>query len=91
MLQTIGFLRRAIAMSLMQEGTILAAAASLIATVVAVAFVNGVAVRFTMGAFALQVDSLTLLVGVSGRPVDRTAGRVAGGSAGVAGVDGRWT
>ena len=62
-LQTIGFVRRAIAMSLMQEGTILAAGASLIATVVAVAFVNGLAVRFTMGAFALQVDSLTLVVG----------------------------
>jgi putative ABC transport system permease protein len=63
MLQTIGFLRRAIAASLVQEGTILAATASLVATVVAVTFVNGVAVRFTMGAFALRVDSFTLLVG----------------------------
>jgi putative ABC transport system permease protein len=63
MLQTLGFLRRAIALSLMQEGTILAAAASLIATALAVGFVNGLAVRFTMGAFALRVDSFTLLVG----------------------------
>ena len=63
MLQTLGFLRRAIALSLMQEGTILAAAASLVATVFAVTFVNGLAVRFTMGAFALRVDSFTLLVG----------------------------
>jgi putative ABC transport system permease protein len=63
MLQTLGFVRRAIALSLMQEGTILAAAASLIATVTALVFVNGMAVRFTMGAFALRVDSLTLLVG----------------------------
>jgi ABC-type lipoprotein release transport system permease subunit len=62
-LQTLGFLRRAIAVSLMQEGTILAAAASLIATIVAVVFINGWAVRFTMGAFALRVDSLTLLIG----------------------------
>jgi ABC-type lipoprotein release transport system permease subunit len=63
MLQTLGFVRRAIALSLMQEGTILAAAASLVATVTALVFVNGMAVRFTMGAFALRVDSLTLLVG----------------------------
>lgn len=63
MLQTLGFVRRAIALSLMQEGTILAAAASLIATVTALVFVNGMAVRFTMGAFALRVDSLTLLIG----------------------------
>ena len=63
MLQTLGFLRRAIAISLMQEGTILAAAASLVATVLAGTFVNGLAVRFTMGAFALRVDSFTLLVG----------------------------
>jgi hypothetical protein len=47
----------------MQEGTILAAAASLAATILAVTFVNGLAVRFTMGAFALRVDSFTLLVG----------------------------
>jgi putative ABC transport system permease protein len=63
MLQTLGFVRRAIAVSLMQEGTILAAAASLLATALALVFVNGMAVRFTMGAFALRVDSLTLLVG----------------------------
>jgi ABC-type lipoprotein release transport system permease subunit len=63
MLQTLGFVRRAIAVSLMQEGTILAAAASLVATVIAVVFVNGMAVRFTMGAFALRVDSPTLLIG----------------------------
>jgi ABC-type lipoprotein release transport system permease subunit len=63
MLQTLGFVRRAIALSLMQEGTILAAAASLLATTLALVFVNGVALRFTMGAFALRVDSVTVLVG----------------------------
>ncbi len=63
MLQTLGFMRRAIAASLMQEGTILAAAASLVATAVAIVFVNDWAVRFTMGAFALRVDSVTILVG----------------------------
>ncbi|MEX2027246.1 MAG: ABC transporter permease, partial [Pirellulaceae bacterium] len=37
--------------------------ASLIAAAVALFVVNGTAVRFTMGAFALRVDSLALLVG----------------------------
>jgi putative ABC transport system permease protein len=63
MLQTLGFMRRAIALSLMQEGTILAAAASLVATSLAIVFVSDMAVRFTMGAFALRVDSVTVLVG----------------------------
>ena len=62
-LQTLGFLRRAIALSLVQEATLLAVAGSLIATVLALALINGVAVRFTMGAFSLRVDSLTVLFG----------------------------
>jgi putative ABC transport system permease protein len=62
-LQTIGFVRRAIALSLIQEGVLLAALASLIAGVIGVLVVQGVAVRFTMGAFSLNVDSITLLIG----------------------------
>jgi ABC-type lipoprotein release transport system permease subunit len=62
-LQTMGFARRAIVVSLMQEGVLLAAAASLAATGIAIALVNGVSVRFTMGAFDLRVDPMTVLVG----------------------------
>jgi ABC-type lipoprotein release transport system permease subunit len=62
-LQTIGFVRRAIMVSLVQEGVIMAAAASLLATLVALVFVNGSAVRFTMGAFALRVDETAVLIG----------------------------
>ncbi|MEX0937516.1 MAG: ABC transporter permease [Pirellulales bacterium] len=62
-LQTIGFVRRAIVASLIQEGVVLAAAASLTATLIAVTFLNGAAVRFTMGAFALRIDSTAILVG----------------------------
>ncbi len=54
-LQTIGFVRRSVLLSLIQEGVILAAAASLLAAVIALVFVNGAAVRFTMGAFSLRV------------------------------------
>ncbi|MDX1946978.1 MAG: ABC transporter permease [Pirellulaceae bacterium] len=62
-LQAVGFRRRAIVISLIQEATLLSMTASLNAAVVALALVNGTAVRFTMGAFALRVDGLAVLVG----------------------------
>ena len=62
-LQTIGFRRRAIVASLIQEGTVLAIAASLLASTLSFALVSGVAVQFTMGAFELQVDSVSVLFG----------------------------
>lgn len=63
MLRTLGFVRRAIVVSLIQEGVLLAAAASLLAALVALVLVNGAAVRFTMGAFALRIDSMAVLIG----------------------------
>lgn len=62
-LQTIGFVRRALLVSLIQEGVILAAAASLLATIAALLFVNNAAVRFTMGAFSLRIDEVAVLIG----------------------------
>lgn len=62
-LQTIGFARRAIVVSLIQEGVLLAAAACLLASLVALVFVNGAAVQFTMGAFSLRVDGAAVLIG----------------------------
>lgn len=62
-LQAIGYRRRAIFISLIQEGLILSSAASLLAGTVAIVWINGLAVRFTMGAFALQIDSLAILIG----------------------------
>ncbi|MFP6658876.1 MAG: ABC transporter permease [Pirellulales bacterium] len=62
-LRTIGFVRRAIVVSLIQEGVVLASAASLLATLLALTMINGVAVRFTMGAFTLRVDGIAVLVG----------------------------
>jgi ABC-type lipoprotein release transport system permease subunit len=64
-LQTIGFARRAMLMSLVQEGAILAAAASLFATILALVFVNNAAIRFTMGAFSLRIDEVAVLIGCS--------------------------
>jgi ABC-type antimicrobial peptide transport system permease subunit len=62
-LQTIGFVRRAVVVSLIQEGVILAAAASLLATFMALAFINEVAIRFTVGAFSLRIDETAVLIG----------------------------
>jgi putative ABC transport system permease protein len=62
-LQAIGFRRRAIAISLIQESLLLSTAASLLACLIAVFVVNGAAVRFTTGAFSLRVDSVVILVG----------------------------
>lgn len=64
MLQTIGFSRRAIAISIMQEGVLLATSGSLLAAAVAIPILNGFAVRFTMGAFSLRLDSVALLYGL---------------------------
>lgn len=62
-LQAVGFARRAIALALVQEAVLLAATGSLLAAVLALAFVNGAAVRFTMGAFALRVDAVAVAAG----------------------------
>ena len=63
MLRTIGFVRRAIVVSLIQEAVLLSLAASLSASFIALLLVNGSAVRFTMGAFQLQIDSTSILIG----------------------------
>jgi ABC-type antimicrobial peptide transport system permease subunit len=62
-LQTIGFTRRAITLSLIQEAMLLGCAAALVASGLALVFLNGAAVRFTMGAFTLRIDSPALLIG----------------------------
>lgn len=62
-LQTLGFSRRAIALALVQEAVLLAAGGSLLAAVLALTLVNGAAVRFTMGAFALRVDAVAVAAG----------------------------
>jgi predicted lysophospholipase L1 biosynthesis ABC-type transport system permease subunit len=62
-LQTLGFGRLAVMVSLVQEGLLLGMAAAVTATLFAMVFVHGLAVRFTMGAFQLNIDSVAILVG----------------------------
>jgi hypothetical protein len=62
-LQAMGYRRRAILLSLIQEATLLASGGALIACLIGLVCVNGTAVRFTMGAFALRMDSVAILIG----------------------------
>ena len=61
-LQAIGYRRRAILLTLVQEATLLACCGALIACVLGLWFVNGTAIRFTMGAFMLRVDSVGIAI-----------------------------
>jgi ABC-type lipoprotein release transport system permease subunit len=61
-LQAIGFRRRAILLTLVQEATLLACAGALIACILGLTLVDGAAIRFTMGAFMLKVDSVGISV-----------------------------
>jgi ABC-type antimicrobial peptide transport system permease subunit len=61
-LQAIGYSRPAIGLALIQEATLLSAGASLLAAVLALAFLNNIGMRFTMSAFVLRVDSTAIAV-----------------------------
>lgn len=64
MLQSLGYSRAAIVLSLTQESLLACAAGSLLAAVVALAAIDGIAVRYSMGVFELNVDSAALLYGM---------------------------
>jgi len=64
-LQAMGFRRRAILFSLIQEAILLSVGASLLAAVTAKLLLDGSAVRFTMGAFVLRIDGLAIAIGCS--------------------------
>jgi ABC-type antimicrobial peptide transport system permease subunit len=62
-LQALGYDRWVIGVALIQEAVLLAAAGSLIASLIALVVLNDVGVRFTMGAFTLRVDSVAIAIG----------------------------
>ncbi|HLL88420.1 MAG TPA: ABC transporter permease, partial [Tepidisphaeraceae bacterium] len=63
-LQAIGFSRRAIVLSLVQESVLVAAAGALLAAGVAVALLDGLTVQFSAGVFGLRVDAPVLAGGL---------------------------
>lgn len=66
MLQALGFTRAAIVANLAEESVFVAACGSLIGALVGLIVLDGIAVRFSMGAFALVLDAPVMLAGVGG-------------------------
>ncbi len=63
-LQSIGYRRLAIVWSMIQESTLATAAGGLIACAVGVFMLDGLAVRFSMGAFGLMIDEMVIGLGL---------------------------
>jgi len=63
-LQVFGYRRAAITVSILQESILIAATGSLAAAVMGVFLLDGIAVRFSMGAFALVVDAPVIALGI---------------------------
>jgi putative ABC transport system permease protein len=63
-LQSIGYSRYAIVLSLVQESVLATAAGALIAAGLAMWLLDGVHVRFSIGVFELMIDSTVLLLGL---------------------------
>lgn len=63
-LQSLGFRRAAIVLSMIQESTLATAAGGLIACSVGVFLLDGLAVRFSMGAFGLRIDERVIAIGL---------------------------
>ena len=64
MLQSLGYSRPAIMLSLVQESLLTSAAGTLLASLFAMIAINGQAVPFSMGVFELVVDHRVLIFGV---------------------------
>ena len=59
-LQAVGYPRRAIVLSLVQESVLTTVAAALLAAVMGALLLDGLAVRFSIGAFGLVVDGIVM-------------------------------
>jgi len=66
MLQALGYRPAAIVMSLGEESVFAAACGGLIGAALGLALLDGLAVRFSMGAFALTLDAPVVLSGLAG-------------------------
>ena len=66
MLQSLGYTRLAVALSLTEESVFVAAAGAILGTGLGLLLLDGLAVRFSMGAFALQLDAPVVLAGLAG-------------------------
>ena len=65
MLQSLGYSRGAVSLSLIQESVLIALTGALGAVLVSLVFLDGAAVKISMGAFGLVVDANTLSLGLA--------------------------
>lgn len=63
-LQTLGYSRAALVVSMVQESVLATAAGALLAALLAILLLDGVAVRFSMGVFGLVVDGPVMALGL---------------------------
>ena len=61
-LQALGFRRRAILLTLVQEATLMACLGALAPCAIGINTIDRAAIRFTMGAFMLRIDSMAIAV-----------------------------
>ena len=66
MLQTLGFTRLAIVLNLSEESIFTAACGTIVGAVAGLLLLDGLAIRFSMGAFAITVDAPVMLLGLAG-------------------------
>lgn len=66
MLQTLGYTRAAIVLNLTEESVFTAACGAIAGAGLGLLLLDGLAIRFSMGAFAITVDATVMLVGLAG-------------------------
>ncbi len=66
MLQTLGFTRMAIVLNLSEESIFTAACGTIVGAAAGLLLLDGLAIRFSMGAFAITVDAPVMLLGLAG-------------------------
>lgn len=64
-LQSLGYPRRAVMVSFVQESVLAAAAGAVLGAVICLVLLDGVAIRFSMGAFGLRLDGTTVGFGIT--------------------------
>jgi ABC-type antimicrobial peptide transport system permease subunit len=65
MLQVLGFTRKAVATSLLQESLIASMTGALVAVVLAILFLDGIAIQFSMGTFGIKIDEFVVAIGLA--------------------------
>jgi len=65
MLQVLGFARRAVVASLLQESVISSLSGALVAVAVALFALDGIAIRFSMGTFGIRIDETVVAIGLA--------------------------